>query len=69
MRFSRPLALVARHNNPLAALTLDLALTAASTLPLVLLLGVEFYQEINGVFYMLNNGSFNALAVVNLNKQ
>ncbi|RRA90403.1 hypothetical protein EG242_13615 [Paenimyroides viscosum] len=56
-------------NTPMAALALDLALTPASTLPLVLLLGVEFYQEINGVFYMLNNGSFNALAIVNLNKQ
>lgn len=56
-------------NTPMAALALDLTLTPASTLPLVLLLGVEFYQEINGVFYMLNNGSFNALAIVNLNKQ
>lgn len=56
-------------NNPLTAVTLTMALTAASTLPLVLLLGVEFYQEINGVFYMLNNGSYNALAIVNLNKQ
>lgn len=56
-------------NTTMPALTLNLALTAASELPLVLLLGVEFYQEINGVFYMLNNGSFNALAVVNLNKQ
>ena len=56
-------------NTPMTALTLNLALTAASALPLVLLLGVEFYQEINGVFYMLNNGSYNALAIVNLNKQ
>ena len=53
----------------MAALTLDLTLTVASGLPLVLLLGVEFYQEINGMFYMLNNGAFNALAIVNLNKQ
>lgn len=56
-------------SNQLAAQTLDLALTPASTMPLVLLLGVEFYQQINGVFYMLNNGSFNALAIVNLNKE
>ncbi|WP_336297987.1 hypothetical protein [Flavobacterium sp. CBA20B-1] len=56
-------------NTLLPPLALDLSVTPASSLPLVLLLGVEFYQEINGVFYMLNNGSFNALAIVNLNKQ
>lgn len=47
---------------------LQTGITPASTLPLVQLLGVEFYQEVNGTFYMLNNGSFNALAIVNVNK-
>lgn len=42
--------------------------TPASALPLVQLLGIEFYQEVNGNFYMLNNGSFNALMIVNVNK-
>ena len=38
--------------------------TAASTKPLFLVLGVEFYQQINGQMYALKNGAFNPLAVV-----
>lgn len=52
----------------MAPLNLSLTITPASVAPLVLLLGIEFYQEINGVYYMLNNGLHNALALVNLNK-
>lgn len=52
----------------LPAVTLQLNVTANSTMPLVQVFGIEFYQEINGAFYMLNNGAFNALALVNLNK-
>jgi hypothetical protein len=37
---------------------------ANSTLPLFLALGVEFYQEVNGVLYRLRDGSFNAAAIV-----
>lgn len=55
-------------NATLAPLNLNLNVRPASNMPLVLLLGVEFYQEMNGAFYMLNNGSFNALGIVNLNK-
>ena len=40
------------------------AVTANSTKPLFLALGVEFYQEINGQMYPLKNGAYNALAVV-----
>jgi hypothetical protein len=47
-----------------AAVTLTNALTAASTLPLFLVFGIEFYQEVNGSFYPLNSGSYNALAIV-----
>jgi len=39
-------------------------LPAASTKPLFLVLGVEFFQEINGQMYPLKNGSFNPLAIV-----
>ncbi len=39
-------------------------LTPNSTLPVLEVLGVEFYQEVNGEMYPLKNGSFNALAVV-----
>ncbi|MCX6195047.1 MAG: hypothetical protein NTY55_00110 [Flavobacteriia bacterium] len=38
--------------------------TAASTKPLFLALGIEFYQEVNGQMYPLKNGAFNPLSVV-----
>jgi hypothetical protein len=40
------------------------AVTPASTKPLFLALGIEFYQEVNGAMYPLKNGAFNPLAVV-----
>jgi hypothetical protein len=40
------------------------AVTAASTKPLFLVVGVEFYQEVNGAMYPLKNGSYNPLAIV-----
>jgi len=40
------------------------AVTANSTHPLFLALGVEFFQEINGEMYPLKNGSFNPLSLV-----
>lgn len=39
------------------------AVTPASTKPLFLALGVEFYQEINGQMYPLKNGAFNPLSI------
>lgn len=39
---------------------------AASTKVLFLILGIEFYQEVNGVMYSLKNGAFNSLAIVNV---
>jgi hypothetical protein len=38
--------------------------TANSTHPLFLLLGVEFFQEVNGQMYSLRNGGYNSLAIV-----
>jgi hypothetical protein len=40
------------------------AVTPASTKPLFLALGVEFYQEVNGQMYALKNGAYNPLALV-----
>lgn len=37
-----------------------------STKPLFLLLGIEFLQQVNGSFYPLNNGAFNALNLVQI---
>jgi hypothetical protein len=47
-----------------AALTLTNSVTAASTHPLFLALGIEFYQEVNGDKYPLKNGAYNSLALV-----
>jgi hypothetical protein len=40
------------------------AVTAASTKPLFLALGIEFYQEVNAQMYPLKNGAFNPLSLV-----
>lgn len=47
-----------------AAMNLQHQVTANSTKPLFLVLGIEFYQEVNGNQYSLKNGAFNALALV-----
>lgn len=47
-----------------AAVALVNQLTANSTHPLFLILGIEFYQQVNGVSYSLKNGRNNALAIV-----
>ena len=46
------------------ALAIAHALPPASTNPLFLLLGVEFFINTNNVNYPLKNGSFNALSIV-----
>ena len=40
--------------------------TPASTKPLFVALGIEFYQEVNGQMYSLKNGAYNPLALVNV---
>lgn len=57
-------ALLSLNNLATAAVNLESTLTPASTHPLFLVLGIEFYQEVNGEMYPLNNGAFNSLAVV-----
>ncbi|TYP97448.1 hypothetical protein C7447_104134 [Tenacibaculum adriaticum] len=49
-----------------AAIVLTASLTVNSTLPVVQVLGVEFYQEVNGQMYELKNGAYNALAAVTI---
>jgi hypothetical protein len=51
-------------NMPTAAINLESALTPASVHPLFQVLGIEFLQQVNGEFYPLKNGAFNALALV-----
>ncbi len=47
-----------------AAINQSNELTPNSTKPLFLVLGVQFYQEVNGQMYSLKNGAFNPLAIV-----
>jgi len=47
-----------------AAIDLTSNVPAASTHPLFLVLGIEFYQEVNGATYILKNGAYNALSLV-----
>jgi len=49
------------------AVTLTNALPAASVLPLFLVLGIEFYQQVNGVFYPLKGEAHNSLTLVSVN--
>lgn len=52
--------------NPIA---LSNAVTPNSTNALFLLLGIEFFQEVNGKMYTLKNGGFNALSVIEVSGQ
>ncbi len=45
------------------------AVTAASTNPLFLVLGIQFFQQVNGVNYSLKNGIYNPLTVVAVNAE
>lgn len=47
-----------------ASINLENLVTANSTKPLFLALGVEFFQEINGQMYSLKNGAYNPLSIV-----
>lgn len=47
-----------------AVINLANTVTANSTHPLFLALGIEFYQQVNGQMYTLKNGGYNALALV-----
>ncbi|KVV15867.1 hypothetical protein ACRASX_07610 [Flavobacterium sp. TMP13] len=49
---------------PTVAISHINAVTANSTKPLFLAVGIEFFQEVNGQFYALKNGSYNPLALV-----
>ncbi len=49
---------------PSAVIALANVVTANSTHPLFLVLGIEFFQHVNGVMYPLKTGTFNSLAIV-----
>lgn len=49
-----------------SALSLDTSITAGSTYPVFMVIGIEFYQEVNGTMYPLKNGAYNALAIAGI---
>lgn len=59
-------AVIAIDNQNQAAITLTNNVTPNSTKPLFLVLGVEFYQDVNGQKYSLRNGAYNALGLVKI---
>ena len=51
-----------------SAINLATSIPANSSEPIFLVLGVEFYQEINGEKYVLKNGAYNALQIIEVSK-
>jgi hypothetical protein len=49
------------------ALTLTLSLPAASAFPVFILLQVQFFIRVNADDYPLNNGAYNACAIISIN--
>lgn len=64
---SKASTVLAWDNTATSSLTLTNAVTANSTHPLFLIVGVEFFQDVNGVKYPLKNGSYNALSIIKVN--
>lgn len=56
-------AILPWDNTPTTDIHLLINLSAASTQPLFLIVGIEFMQEVNGKQYSLKNGAFNAMAL------
>lgn len=57
-------ALIAWDSNATAAIALTSNVAANNTHPMFLVLGIEFYQDVNGYKYPLKNGAYNALSLV-----
>ena len=57
-------AILPWDNNPTVVSALSNAVTANSTHPLFLVFGIQFFQQVNGKYYPLKNGAFNALKMV-----
>lgn len=57
-------ALLPWNQTATGVINLQNALPANSTAPIILVLGIEFSQEVNGNQYPLNNGAYNALGIV-----
>lgn len=51
----------------IAPVALRCTVTPNSTLPLFLALGIQYYQEVNGLLYPLKGSAFNSMAIVKVN--
>lgn len=51
-----------------SAISLEMEIPANSRQPIFLVLGIEFFQEINGVQYVLKNGAYNALQLIEVSQ-
>ncbi|MEM0519038.1 hypothetical protein [Aequorivita flava] len=51
-----------------APITLSSTISPASTLPVIQVVGVNFFQEVNGEMYPLRNGAFNALTIIEVDQ-
>lgn len=60
--------LIPYDNQTQAAFTLSATIGAASVLPVIGVVGVSFFQEVNGQMYPLRNGVFNALSIVTVDQ-
>ena len=61
LKESAPMVL---NSTATAALTIGHAVTGGTTKPMMLVMGLQFLQQINGVLYPLRNSAYGALAIV-----
>jgi hypothetical protein len=54
------------NNTATAPVTLSNSLPQGSTHPFFGVLGIQFFQQVNGVTYPLKNGAHNALGIVHV---
>ena len=53
-------------NTPATALSLTLSLPANSTFPVFVLLQIQFMEQLNADYYPLQNGAYNACAIIDV---
>jgi hypothetical protein len=59
-------AILPWDNTPTTALSLTLSLPANSTYPVFILLQVQFMEQLNADYYPLQNGAYNACAIIDV---
>lgn len=55
-------------NEEVAGITLNASIGADSVHPVITVVGVNFYQDVNGKMYALKNGTHNALGIVDVDQ-